>query len=65
MKTPHIVASLSRRRFIGQLSATAALALLPRAARALDGSAPPKRLGIVLVGLGNYATNQLAPAIAK
>jgi glucose-fructose oxidoreductase len=63
MKTP--TASLSRRRFLGQLSGAAALALLPRAARALDSSAPTRRLGIVLVGLGNYATNQLAPAIAK
>jgi glucose-fructose oxidoreductase len=65
MKTPHPTSSLSRRRFIGQLSAVGALALLPRAARALDSAVPEKRLGIVLVGLGNYSTNQLAPAIAK
>jgi glucose-fructose oxidoreductase len=65
MNTPNNTPSLSRRRFIGQISAAAALALLPRASRALDAAAPTKRLGIVLVGLGNYATNQLAPAIAK
>lgn len=31
----------------------------------LVGQAAPKKLGIALVGLGNYATNQLAPALLE
>jgi glucose-fructose oxidoreductase len=66
MKTPQIPVTVSRRRFIGQLSAaTAGLSLLPRLARAADAPDPARKLGIALVGLGSYATNQLAPAIGK
>lgn len=50
----------SRRDFLGQLSAgVAALALAGRA-----GAQPaPRKLGIALCGLGNYARGQLAPAL--
>jgi glucose-fructose oxidoreductase len=59
-KTP-----LSRRRFIGQVSAAAAaVSLAPRWSLAAE-TPQAKRLGIALIGLGSYATHQLAPAIAK
>ncbi len=48
---------LSRREFLGA-SAAAAATLSGIAAQ------PERRLGIALVGLGNYSTNQLAPALA-
>jgi glucose-fructose oxidoreductase len=51
---------VSRRRFIGQVSAAAALALAPRAAWA---DAPARKLGVALVGLGRYSTSQLGPAL--
>lgn len=51
---------VSRRRFLGQLSAASALTLLARPGRA---EAAQKTLGIALVGLGRYSTNQLAPAL--
>lgn len=66
MKSSQIHFSLSRRRFIGQLSAAAAaVSLMPRLGLAADAAPPAKRLGIALVGLGNYSTNQLAPAIEQ
>ncbi len=50
----------SRRDFIGQLSVgAAALALAGRA----GAQAAPRKLGIALCGLGNYARGQLAPAL--
>jgi len=56
---------VTRRRFISQLSAAAAaLTLLPRPLRAAPAG-PGRRLGIVLVGLGNYSENHLAPAIRE
>ncbi|HYC70306.1 MAG TPA: Gfo/Idh/MocA family oxidoreductase [Opitutaceae bacterium] len=57
MRSPPV----SRRRFLGQLSAASALAFLPRTGRAQ--AVPSRKLGVVLVGLGRYATNQLAPAL--
>jgi len=64
MSTPQLPSPVSRRRFVGQLSAAAAaMALMPRFAFGADE--PTKKLGIALVGLGSYATNQLAPAIKK
>jgi glucose-fructose oxidoreductase len=51
---------VTRRRFLGQLSAVAALALAPRRARAAE---PAKKLGVALVGLGNYSTHELGPAL--
>ncbi|HWA87127.1 MAG TPA: Gfo/Idh/MocA family oxidoreductase, partial [Opitutus sp.] len=58
MKTP---VSLSRREFIGQASLAAAAALaLPRRLR---GAASEKKLGVAVLGLGNYATHEVAPAL--
>jgi glucose-fructose oxidoreductase len=56
-------APLTRRRFLGRLSAAAALAATPRWARA--AGAPPRPLGVVLVGLGSYSTKELAPALER
>ena len=55
--------SISRRQFFRQLSATAALALAPRWSRAFDISPPRKKFGVALVGLGNYSTQHLGPAL--
>jgi predicted dehydrogenase len=49
----------SRRKFIQDMSLGSAAAWIYPACI----NPPPKKLGIALVGLGNYATNQLAPAI--
>jgi glucose-fructose oxidoreductase len=65
MKTPPPIAPVSRRRFIGQASAVAALALAPRLGRALDAPSPAKKLGVALVGLGNYSTYHLGPALRR
>lgn len=50
--------------FIGKLSVAAAALALSRRSSAAD-SAPAKKLGVVLVGLGSYATHQLAPALQE
>jgi glucose-fructose oxidoreductase len=60
MKTPSVLPFVSRRRFLGQLSAAGALAFAPRSLRAAAGG---KKLGIALVGLGNYSAGQLGPAL--
>ena len=57
------LAPVSRRRFLGQLSAAAALALAPRWSQAADRPASAKKLGVALVGLGGYSTGQLGPAL--
>jgi glucose-fructose oxidoreductase len=54
---------INRRSFIGNLSVGAAGLLLPRSLYALAN--PPKKLGIALVGLGGYSTNQLGPALKQ
>ncbi len=48
------------RRNVIRLGTAASLATLSRLSAAEDGA---KKTGIALLGLGNYATNQLAPAI--
>ncbi len=54
---------LSRRRFLGQLGVASALAL---PSHWLQAAEPPgKKLGIALVGLGGYATRELAPALKQ
>jgi glucose-fructose oxidoreductase len=63
MKTPR---SSSRRSFIGKFSlAAAALGLAVRARAQAAATADPqaRKLGVALVGLGGYATGQLAPAL--
>jgi glucose-fructose oxidoreductase len=58
---------VSRREFLGNLSAAAlsALALTPRLARGLDRPASARKLGVALVGLGSYSTHQLGPALRQ
>jgi predicted dehydrogenase len=56
----------TRRKFITTLGAGSALLMLP----SVPGFSKPifsgdKKLGIALVGLGNYATHQLAPALQE
>lgn len=61
MHLPDPVSPVSRRGFIGTVGATAALASLPGSFA--QAPAPAKPLGVALVGLGGYATGQLAPAL--
>lgn len=61
MRTPIPAAVLSRRRFLGQLGATGALALAPQVLRAAEAGHRP--LGVALVGLGGYSSGQLGPAL--
>ena len=53
---------VSRRRFLGQLSLGAATLASAPYLRAQGGVAP-KKLGVALVGLGNYSRGQLGPAL--
>ncbi|MFT3780842.1 MAG: Gfo/Idh/MocA family oxidoreductase [Nibricoccus sp.] len=55
----------SRRRFLGSLLAGSGLVLLPSWARAAGEVSGKKKLGVALVGLGSYSTNQLGPALRK
>jgi len=63
MATPPV----TRRRFLGNLSAAAlsALAVTPHLAQALDRPASARKLGVALVGLGNYSRGQLGPALRE
>jgi glucose-fructose oxidoreductase len=63
MKKPRRPDPVSRRRFLGQLSAAAAITLSPRWSRALDVPAPGRKLGVALVGLGSYSADRLGPAL--
>ncbi len=56
----------TRRKFISTLGTGSALLVLPAIPKFSNTFfADNKRLGIALVGLGNYATNQLAPALQE
>ena len=59
---PMALHPVSRRRFIGQVSAVTALAFVPRLGRAEE---PSRKLGVALVGLGRYSTGQLGPALRE
>ena len=61
MNSPIVFPHVSRRRFLGQVSAAGALALAPRLAFAAE--VPARKLGVALVGLGGYSTGQLGPAL--
>ncbi len=65
----HHLPPASRRSFLRHLAlGSAGLAIGSRALlAATTGSAAsgPRKLGVALVGLGNYATNQLAPALER
>jgi predicted dehydrogenase len=54
--------SNSRRQFIAK---TAALAAAPLFVNSLHAQTPGRKLGVALCGLGNLATNQVAPALLK
>jgi glucose-fructose oxidoreductase len=58
-------APVTRRRFITNLSALSALAMTPGLSHALDRPASGKKLGVALVGLGNYSRGQLGPALKE
>lgn len=66
MLPPRPSSPLSRRGFLTRtstgLAAVAAASVLPRSAQS---SEEPRRLGIVLAGLGNYATRELLPAVLE
>jgi glucose-fructose oxidoreductase len=53
--------TLTRRRFLQSLGLPAAVVSSGWAPRLLGG--PQRKLGVALVGLGSYSTNQLAPAL--
>ena len=57
----------SRREFMRTLSLGAGATLVGTAALGapLDWLAPERKLGVALVGLGNYSTGQLAPALQQ
>jgi glucose-fructose oxidoreductase len=57
MNTPR--RSGTRREFLAQTTVGAAALAVGARAQA----APPRKLGVALVGLGNYSTGQLAPAL--
>lgn len=59
--TPPAPRVASRRRFAGQLALGAAAVAAAPWVRAQP--AAPRKLGVALVGLGNYAHGQLAPAL--
>jgi len=68
MKSLHLprssFAPVSRRLFLGRLSVGAAtLAAAPWLRSQASGS--PRKLGVVLVGLGNYSRGQLGPALKE
>jgi glucose-fructose oxidoreductase len=54
--------SVTRRTFLGQLSLGAAALTAAPYIRA-QGGAKPRKLGVALVGLGNYSKGQLGPAL--
>lgn len=58
--TPSLSTLLTRRTFVGRLATGAAALTFAVRGRA---QAQPKKLGFALVGLGNYATGTLAPAM--
>jgi glucose-fructose oxidoreductase len=61
MKNFHSAASISRREFLGRVSAGAGLLTL--AQPAAGQSSIRRNLGVALCGLGNYARGQLGPAL--
>lgn len=54
---------LSRREFVGRVSLAASALALPRALRAADAPKPERKLGVAVLGLGSYATHQIATAL--
>ena len=63
MKNFPSAAAVSRREFLGRISA--ATALLTLAQPAVGQSFTLRKLGVALCGLGNYARGQLGPALSS
>lgn len=57
----------SRRNFLSRLGFASTLVTLPGITDVAEGASLPqdKKLGVALVGLGSYATNQLQPALKQ
>jgi len=62
MRTPFLLPTVSRRRFLSHLGAVGALAVAPRRLFAAEGTGD-RKLGVALVGLGSYSSGQLGPAL--
>ena len=62
--TPGVPDVMTRRKFVGQVSLGAAALALATPDRG-ESAPPAKKLGIALVGLGNYATTELGPALRE
>ncbi len=54
---------IDRRDFLRTSAKAAAVLAVPGSLMNLTAARPETRLGVALLGLGNYATNQLAPAL--
>ena len=61
MNSAESVPALTRRTFISQAALGAAAVALAPQVRAAE--LPPPKLGIAILGLGGYASGQLAPAL--
>src|SRR5262245_5252039 len=57
-------ASIPRRQFLSRVSSASVALALSSSLRRL-GLAQPRKLGIALLGLGRYASGQLAPALQE
>jgi glucose-fructose oxidoreductase len=55
--------SVSRRGFLGSFSLGLAALVAARTRGRAETSAPARKFGVALVGLGNYSTGQLGPAL--
>jgi len=65
MTSRPVSSHISRRRFVGGVIVGSGLLFFPRFSRAVDSLAPSRKLGVALVGLGGYSTNQLGPALRQ
>ena len=60
--TPRPGSLITRRNFVGRVTAGAAVLALAARGRA-QSAAAPKKLGVAIVGLGSYARGQIGPAL--
>ena len=56
---------MKRRKFLSQAGFSASLLLAYCPIISTAYTSPPRKLGVALVGLGNYSTRQLAPALQQ
>ena len=64
MKSPRL-GLVPRRTFLGQLSLGAAVLAAPWSSLRGATATPGRKLGLALVGLGNYSTGELGPALRE